>query len=307
MTEQVGIVGAGLMGAAVVAMSCAAGQDVKIYEQDAAKRQRLPGVVQGIIAELRANGLATGTSGEFEAVADISKLSECNFIFEAVFEDLAVKQSVYRQLEDVVSAETIIGSNTSNIIPSALAAGMKHPERLLVVHFWNPPYAVPLVEIVPHAQTTAAAIQKAKDWVTELGNTPVVLQKEVAGFVGNRLQYAMLREALWIVQQGIATPEEIDDIVTLSLGRRYAVIGPLATADLGGLDTFLTISRQLMPQLANSLEPLQVMENAVDAGHLGAKSGAGLLPWPEEKLQATLQRRQTELMARRRSEKPGLP
>jgi 3-hydroxybutyryl-CoA dehydrogenase len=305
MIEQVGIVGAGLMGAAVLAMSCAAGQNVKIFEPDEEKRQRLPGIVESIIAELQTNGLAKGPAGKCQTVSDIKELSQCNFIFEAVFEDLAVKQSVYRQLEDVVSAATIIGSNTSNIIPSALAIGMKHPERLLVVHFWNPPYAVPLVEIVPHAQTTAAAMQMAKDWVTTLGNTPVVLQKEVAGFVGNRLQYAMLREALWLVQQGIATPEEIDDIVTLSLGRRYAVIGPLATADLGGLDTFLTISRQLMPQLANNQTPLQIMEDAVAAGKLGAKSGAGLLPWPPEKLQSTLQRRQTALMTRRRNETPG--
>jgi 3-hydroxybutyryl-CoA dehydrogenase len=307
MMEQVGIVGAGLMGAGVVAMSCAAGQDVIVFEQDEAKRQHLGSVVDGIIAELHANGLAQGPSGKYEIAASISELSECNFIFEAVFESLAVKQSVYRQLEAVVSTEAIIGSNTSNIIPSALAAGMQHPERLAVVHFWNPPYAVPLVEIVPHTQTTAAAVEIAKDWVMKLGNTPVVLRKEVAGFVGNRLQYAMLREALWIVQQGIATPEEIDDIVTLSLGRRYAVIGPLATADLGGLDTFLTISRQLMPQLANNLEPLQVMESVVAAGQLGAKSGAGLLPWPAEKLQAVLQRRQNELMARRRREKQGSP
>jgi len=303
MIQQVGIVGAGLMGAAVVAMSCAAGEDVKIFEQDEAKRQRLPGIVEGIIAELHNHGLATGPAGKCEIITQMGELSGCNFIFEAVFEDLAVKQSVYRQLEEIVSTEAIIASNTSNIIPSALAAGMKNPERLVVAHFWNPPYAVPLVEIVPHSQTTATALQTAKDWVTKLGNTPVVLQKEVAGFVGNRLQYAMLREALWIVQQGIATSEEIDDIVTLSLGRRYAVIGPLATADLGGLDTFLTISRQLMPQLANNLEPLKIMETSVNAGHLGAKSGAGLLPWPEEKLQATLQRRQNELMTRRREEK----
>jgi len=302
MIEEVGIIGAGLMGAAVVAMSCAAGQNVKIFEQDDGKRQRLPGIVAGIIAELHSHGLASGPAGKCEPVSNISELSECNFIFEAVFEDLAVKQSVYRLLETVVGTETIIASNTSNIIPSALADGMKNPERLVVAHFWNPPYAVPLVEIVPHAQTTATATQMAKDWVTALGNTPVVLQKEVAGFVGNRLQYAMLREALWIVQQGIATAEEIDDIVTLSLGRRYAVIGPLATADLGGLDTFLTISRQLMPQLANNQIPLQIMEKAVAAGDLGAKSGAGLLPWPNEKLQATLQRRQNELMTRRRGE-----
>jgi 3-hydroxybutyryl-CoA dehydrogenase len=291
------------MGAAVVAMSCAAGQNVKIFEQDEGKRQRLLGTVEGIVAELHSYGLAKGPTGKCETVTEMAKLSECNFIFEAVFEDLAVKQSVYRQLEEIVSAETIIGSNTSNIIPSALAAGMKHPERLLVVHFWNPPYAVPLVEIVPHAQTSVAAMQMSKDWVAALGNTPVVLKKEVAGFVGNRLQYAMLREALWLVQQGIATAEEIDDIVTLSLGRRYAVIGPLATADLGGLDTFLTISRQLMPQLANDQESLRIMEDAVSAGHLGAKTGAGLLPWPDEKLQATLRRRQTELMNRRRGEK----
>ena len=250
------------MGAAVAALSNAANQNVMIFDHDQDKLDCLPETVNGIIGELREFGLVptdSGQTGKLEIVRDVEALSECVFVFEAVFEDVAVKQEVYRKLEDVLDVTAVIASNTSNIVPSMLAEGMRYPERLVVVHFWNPPYAVPLVEIVPNAKTAAAVLEAAKTWVKSIGNTPVVLHKEIAGLVGNRLQYAMLREALLLVQQGIATAEEIDEIVTLSIGRRYAAIGPLATADLGGLDTFLMISKQLMPKLANDLEPLELI------------------------------------------------
>jgi 3-hydroxybutyryl-CoA dehydrogenase len=141
--------------------------------------------------------------------------------------------------------------------------------------------------------------------VKRIGNEPVVLKKEVPGFVGNRLQYALLREALWLVQHGIASPEEIDHVMTLSLGRRYAVVGPLGTADLGGLDTFLTISQQLMPDLASDLSPLEVMKKAVANGHVGVRAGRGLLEWSEERSAATLTRRKEELLRRRYQETKG--
>ena len=158
------------------------------------------------------------------------------------------------------------------------------------------------MEIVPAPQTNVQTIEQVVEWVKRIGNEPVLLEKEVAGFIGNRLQYALLREALWLVSQGVASAEEIDNVMTLSLGRRYAVTGPFATADLGGLDTFLTISRQLMPQLASNIAPLQVMEEAVAQGHVGVKSGRGLLEWSAARSAAVLQRRKQELLRRRHRE-----
>jgi 3-hydroxybutyryl-CoA dehydrogenase len=139
--------------------------------------------------------------------------------------------------------------------------------------------------------------------VKRIGNEPVVLNKEAAGFVGNRLQYALLREALWIVQQGIAVPEEVDRVMTLSLGRRYAVTGPFATADLGGLDTFFAISNQLMPQLASDNSPLEMMERIVSAGNTGSKSGRGFLDWPDERIRVVIKARNNALLQRRREER----
>ena len=156
---------------------------------------------------------------------------------------------------------------------------------------------------LPDKMDDPADIDEAVQLVKTIGNEPVVLNKEVAGFIGNRLQYALLREALWLVQNGIADFEGVDRAMTLSLGRRYAITGPFATADLGGLDTFLTISQQLMPQLASDMAPLKVMEQIVAKGDKGAKTGHGLLPWPDKRAESVINSRKDELLRRRKEER----
>lgn len=306
--EPIGIVGAGLMGGGIAALICAAGIPVKVYDENKEQLSRLGDRVRTLVEELEKYGLAEpGTTGKIEdrleIISGYSSLSNCVAVIEAVFEDPAVKRAVYSQIEEHISPSSLLATNTSNIVPSDLISGMKNPERFLVVHFWNPPHAVPLVEIVPHSQTNKEIIDEAVSLVKRIGNEPVVLSKEVAGFIGNRLQYALLREALWIVQQGIADFEEVDRAMTLSLGRRYAITGPFATADLGGLDTFLMISQQLMPQLASDNAPLEVMARIVAAGNTGAKSGRGLLSWPEERSQAVIKERNDALLRRRKEER----
>ena len=304
----VGIVGAGLMGGGIAALMCAAGIPVKVLDKDKEQLSRIESHVTAFVEELEHYGLAEpGSTGKIkdrlEIIDEYGGLSDCVALIEAVFEDPVIKKEVYAQVEQHVSADTLLATNTSNIVPSDLIDEMQHPERFLVVHFWNPPHAVPLVEIVPHPLTDKGIIDRAVDLVKTIGNEPVVLGKEVPGFIGNRLQYALLREALWLVQNGIADCAEVERAMTLSIGRRYAITGPFATADLGGLDTFLTISKQLMPQLASDSEPLKVMERIVETGAKGAKSGQGLLSWPEERTQSVIKLRNNTLLQRRKEEK----
>lgn len=305
---SVGIVGAGLMGSGIAALICAAGIPVKAYDVDKQRLAKLEGLVRAIVEELEQRGLSEpgavrGLADRLETISGYSGLSDCAAVIEAVVENAGIKREVYALIEEHVDPGAVIATNTSNIVPSDLVAGMKNPERFLVVHFWNPPHAVPLVEVVPHSRTSQKTIARAVNLVKRIGNEPVVLNKEAAGFVGNRLQYALLREALWIVQQGIAGPEEVDRVMTLSLGRRYSVTGPFATADLGGLDTFFAISSQLMPQLASDNSPLEVMERIVSAGNTGSKSGRGFLEWPEERTRAVVKARNNALLQRRREER----
>lgn len=304
----VGIVGAGLMGGGIAALICGAGLSVKVFDENAEQLSSLEDRVKTIVDELEKYGLAEpGTThkikNRLEILHDYSGLVGSVAVIEAVFEDPAVKSAVYSQIEKYIDTHTILATNTSNIVPSDLIEGMQHPERFLVIHFWNPPHAIPLVEIVPHSQTSSKIIDKAVELVKIIGNEPVVLSKEVAGFIGNRLQYALLREALWIVQNGIADFEEVDRAMTLSLGRRYATTGPFATADLGGLDTFLTISQQLMPQLASDISPIKVMEQIVSKGDKGTKTGCGFLSWPEKRSQMVINSRNDDLLRRRKEER----
>ena len=304
----VGIVGTGLMGTGIAALICAAGVPVKAYDVNKEQLAELEGRVRTIVEELEAHGLsepnvAAELADRLEVINGFSGFSDCVAVIEAVVEDAAVKREVYSLIEKHVGPGVLIATNTSNIVPSDLVTGMNNPERFLVIHFWNPPHAVPLVEVVPHSGTSKEIIARAVSLVKRIGNEPVVLNKEAAGFVGNRLQYALLREALWIVQQGIAGPEEVDRVMTLSLGRRYAVTGPFATADLGGLDTFFAISNQLMPQLASDNSPLEMMERIVSAGNTGSKSGRGFLDWPDERIRVVIKARNNALLQRRREER----
>jgi len=218
---------------------------------------------------------------------------------EAIPEDLNLKHELYRQLERAVPHDTILASNTSGLMPSRLIENMEHPERFVVAHFWNPPHAIPLVEVVPSDKTGPETIETVLTFLRRVGAEPVLISKELPGFIGNRLQYAILREALAIVRSGAATPEAVDLVMKASLGRRYATVGPIETADLGGLDTFLSIASHLMPELAKDEEVLDLIRERVKAGKVGLRSGEGFYSWPEERANQVQARRNQDLFRRR--------
>jgi 3-hydroxybutyryl-CoA dehydrogenase len=184
----------------------------------------------------------------------------------------------------LLSDDAILASNTSGFPPDQLVTPLRAKERFVIAHFWNPPHMIPLVEVVPGTATAPEVTQQTAALMSAIGMEPVVLAKAIPGFVGNRLQFAVLREALNIVRSGAATPDVVDRVMKASLGRRWGIVGPLEGADMGGLDTFLDISTHLMPELAKDEDVLDLLREQVDAGRVGVRSGAGFYEWDDAHL-----------------------
>ena len=301
--SRVGVVGTGLMGSGIAAVFAAAGRTVFLFDKDPKRLEEATKRIIGIYEEMRGAGLTSLSQPEIlshiKPVSELADLRTVEFIIEAVPEVLEIKQALYRELETMVAERVILASNTSGFMPSNLSEFLAHPDRFIVAHFWNPPHAIPLVEVVPSQHTSAAVVERTIALLRESRAEPVLVEKEIPGFIGNRLQYAMLREALAIVRSGAASPEAVDTVMKASLGRRYATVGPLETADLGGLDTFLTIASHLMPELAKDEDVLELMRIRVEAGDTGLRSGKGFYPWPPERADQVIKRRNADLLRRR--------
>lgn len=230
-------------------------------------------------------------------------ISKADFVIESIVEDLTVKQLVWQKVEQFASDETVFATNTSGLSPTAIQSKLHHPERLIVAHFWNPAQLMPLVEVVPGNLTNEATITLTTALMNHVGKHAIALKRESLGFVGNRIQLAVLREAFKIVKDGIADPAAVDDIIKYSLGRRWSLVGPIASADLGGLDVFKNISSYLYADLASEQETDPLLEKMVDEGRLGLKSGEGFFDWQGDKGKEIVAQRDQKLLDMVKSDK----
>jgi 3-hydroxybutyryl-CoA dehydrogenase len=294
--RAVAVVGAGLMGHAIALEFALAGLAVRLTDRtdailaaaidtvadDLAALVRLGRVEQAAVAPTLARIGPTTDLGHAVAGADL--------VVEAISEDLDRKRRLFADLDRRCPPHVVLASNTSSFMPSLLAAGIRHPERLLVTHYFNPAHLLPLVEVVPHPATDEAVVARVVRLLRGIGKAPVVVRQEAPGFVGNRLQMALLREAAAIVAAGIATAADVDAVVTAGFGRRLAVAGPFAVADLAGLDVTLRVMEELLPSLASEREPPPMLRDAVAAGRLGVKTVAGLYDWSPDAIRAARER-----------------
>jgi 3-hydroxybutyryl-CoA dehydrogenase len=209
---------------------------------------------------------------------------------EAAVEDLPVKQRLFAEIEEAAPAHAILASNTSVIPITAIMQGLRDRSRALGTHWWNPPYLVPLVEVIGTEWTSTGAIKKTIDLHAAAGKTAVHVKKDVPGFVGNRLQHALWREAISLVENGICDAETVDEVIKASFGRRLAVLGPLENADLVGTDLTLAIHRTVLPHIDRTPGPSPYLEALVGDGKLGMKAGEGFRKWTAEQ-QAVLRRK----------------
>jgi 3-hydroxybutyryl-CoA dehydrogenase len=300
--NQIGIIGAGTMGHGIAQCFAVKGWLVRIYD---AKPEMLATVTNRIKANLRVF-IEAGVINQESAEAAASRVTLCHslseaaqdqeLIIETISEELDLKRRLFADLEGLIHPETILCTNTSAISITAIGRYLKHRGRLLGTHFWNPPQVIPCVEVIKSQYTSEAVFEKVVAIITDIGKEPIQVLKDVPGFLGNRMQHALQREAMHIVDQGIATPEEVDRVVKFGFGLRLALMGPLERADLGGLDITLKVQKYLLPHLCNEIVPSSYLKEMVEAGRLGAKTGKGYYPWPPEKTDETVKTRDRLLL-----------
>jgi 3-hydroxybutyryl-CoA dehydrogenase len=207
---------------------------------------------------------------------------DADYVVEAVLEDLPLKQKLFGEIERHVRPDTILASNTSVIPITSIMQGLKKRERALGTHWWNPPFLVPLVEVIETQWTSQQAIAWTMQLHQAAGKKPAHVKKDVPGFIGNRLQHALWREAISLVEQGICDAETVDAVVKASFGRRIAVLGPLENADLVGTDLTLAIHNNVLPAIDSRPEASPYLKELVASGKLGFKSGEGFRKWSAE-------------------------
>jgi 3-hydroxybutyryl-CoA dehydrogenase len=246
-------------------------------------------------AELIERGLLTAADLEdrltrigFTADMDSDMIKKADMVIEAVFEDMAIKQETFAKLEERCRADTIFCTNSSVMSPSEISAKLKHRERFVGTHFWNPGHLIPLVEVVMSDATsdeTAAVVMKI---LSAVGKHPILCRKDVPGFIANRMQHALWREAVYIVEQGIADAKTVDEAVRYSFGLRLPQLGPLENADMIGLDLTYNIHNYILKHLCDAKEPSPLLTRLKNEGKLGFKSGEGFRKWTDgEKKQST--------------------
>jgi 3-hydroxybutyryl-CoA dehydrogenase len=214
------------------------------------------------------------------AAADLaSAVTGATFVIEAVVEDLGVKQALFAQL-DRLAPHAILASNTSVLPVGAIAAHVTRPERVVGTHWWNPPQLIPIVEVVRGARTSLETMERTEAFLSALGKTPVRVERDIPGFVGNRLQHALWREAIALVADGVCDAATVDLVVRNTIGLRLATMGPLENADFVGLDLTLAIHDAVLPSLSRQAHPSALLSTLVADGRLGAKTGQGFYPWP---------------------------
>ncbi|RLC81968.1 MAG: 3-hydroxyacyl-CoA dehydrogenase family protein [Chloroflexi bacterium] len=300
--NNVAVIGAGTMGHGIAQVFALAGLQVALTDSDDQVLEKAKPRIQANLAACVEHGfvdpdMAAAAPARITLESNLAEaVAQADFIVEAVFENLDVKREALRQVDEYCPAHAIITSTTSSFRAGDLAVALAHPERFLVTHYWNPPYIIPAVEVSPCERASTKVVEATVTLLKAVGKYPALLKKDVAGFIGNRLQHALRREAIAIVAQGIASPEDVDLIARLSFGLRLPVVGPLETVDLGGLDLTQAIQTYLLPKLERSTEPRPLIQEKVARGELGAKAGVGFFDWPPGRAAEVIRRRDEALL-----------
>jgi 3-hydroxybutyryl-CoA dehydrogenase len=293
--QNITVLGAGMMGPGLAQIFAVKGYNTTIW---ARRPEVLPEAVKTVRANLELmakNGIGRQediepaikrikTTNDFEEA-----VSNADFVEEAIGEDLALKQDFFQRLDTLCHEKAILATNTSVISPTEIAEKAKHRERIVGTHFWNPPHLIPLVEVVKAKETSEETMEKTMALMKAVGKKPVWVKKDVPGFLANRLQHALWREAISIVQNGIADPAEVDEAVKNSFGLRLPVLGPMENADLAGLDLTLAIHNYVLKHIEDSHGPSPILKEKVEKGDLGLKTGRGFQEWPSERATALRQ------------------
>jgi len=278
--KKVVIGGAGLMGASMAQIFAKWGYHVTMYDV-------APGSIEKGKALAEINQRVLVEQGEISAeqsreilsrmayTMEMDAFKEADFVVEAIIENMDIKLDFWKKVSDLAPEDIVLTTNTSGLSITKLAKVVKNPGRFCGMHWINPPHIVPLVEIIEGAETEKQALDITRDVAISVHKHPVIVHSDPSGFLLNRLQFAVLREAMHIVEKGYATAQDVDDVMKYGLGMRYSCIGPFETADLGGLDTFHRIASYLFAELSDEKTPHKLLADLYNEGSFGTKTGKG--------------------------------
>jgi 3-hydroxybutyryl-CoA dehydrogenase len=298
---KIGVVGGGLMGHGIAYLLAMCGHTVGIYETSAEVRAGIPARVRAIADLLDDNAAGLDRISVHDTLS--AAVKDATFVFEAAPEKLPLKQQIFAELEKLVAPTTVFASNSSAIPSTEIGRHLKHRERVLGTHFWNPPHLVPLVEVIQNEATAVDVVSATIELLRAAGRRPVHVKKDLPGFIGNRLQHALKREAIALVADGVCDAETLDTVVKDGFGARLAVLGPLEQSDLVGVDLTHDIHEVLIASLDRTAGPHPYLRELVKAGKLGVKTGEGFRTWTPAEAEAVRARLRDFLAGQARAQK----
>ncbi len=289
--RQITVIGAGLMGHGIAQEFACAGYRVLMHDVTDEHLETARVQIEKNLNVLAENAVIeqksiAPTLQRIQTATELSAVAEnADFVVEAVTENLALKQQIFEELDAICPPHTILASNTTALMPSQIGVNAKRKRQILNTHYFNPPYLIPLVELIRSPDTSDETVTVTFDLLTTIGKTPAIIEKEALGFVGPRLQAALIREAFAIVEQGIASAETVDLVVRNSFGRRLSVAGPFEVFELAGWDLVLAAFEELYKDLNSSADINPLLRQMVESGKLGVKSQEGFYSWTDDKIQ----------------------
>ncbi len=301
------VIGVGVMGTGIAQVMAEGGCEVWLQARRREGLERALERIRKNQAQMIAAGLLSKAAAEaarlrVRVTQDLAEaVHETDFVSENVPEELALKQAVFRELDRLAPRHAILSTDTSGLSITAIASATGRPDQVVGFHWLNPPHLMLPVEVNRGQKTSEETMQATCALAERIGRRPIRVERDVPGFLWNRLQMALVREALHIVEQGIATSEDVDLAVQWGLGLRWAAVGPLRIMDLAGLQTFRAVAASLFLELSAAREPPKLLENAISAGHLGARTGKGFYDYPPGAHEEWIRGRDRRLIALRRA------
>ena len=290
--KRVAVLGAGKMGLGIAQLFATRGHEVKvIYVYDDKTRYDSREVIRGNLEVLADNEVITREQipeilSHISFVDTIEETADfADIVFEGIIEKLEIKQDYFARMDKIFPVTTVLATNTSAISITEIAEKAEHKERIIGTHYWNPAYLIPLVEVIKTKYVSDETVKITYDLLKEAGKRPVIVKKDVPGFLANRMQHALFREALSIIEQDIADPADVDDAIKYGFGMRLGICAPVEVMDMGGLDLTYNIHKYLVPHLENSTTPSRLLTDNIEKGNLGFKTGKGLMTWSSEEVE----------------------
>lgn len=300
--KTIAVIGAGMMGPGIAQVFAAHGHPVQVYGRTADKLSIVKDRIRTNLTRMAEYGLVESSdiSRILDRIGVTSELAlalrNADVVIEAITEDLAMKQELFAELDRLCPPNTILCSNTSVMSITQIGAKAIHRDRIVGTHFYQPPFLVPLVEVIRTEFTAPAHMDTVFELMKSAGKVPVRVQKDVPGFIANRMQHALWREAFALIDEGICDAATVDTAISNSFGLRLPVLGPVANADLVGLDLTIAIHDYVLPHLNVSTVPCDTLRARVKEGKLGFKTRSGFLDWTDESMAATREKLLTYLL-----------